>query len=462
MRVLSVAYPFAAVGRDAVGGAEQVLTAIDRALMARGHASTVIACAGSRVAGRHVAIAACDGEIDDAARRRTHAAVAAMARRAMGDADLVHMHGIDFSAYLPPAGPPVLATLHLPPDWYDPAVFHPARDGTWLHCVSAAQHRACPASPALLPPIGNGVPVADFGLARHARRRFALMLGRICPEKGQHLALDAARRADVPLLLAGEAFAYHAHRDYLERRVRPRLDARRRWLGPVGFARKRRLLAAARCLLVPSCAAETSSLVAMEAAACGTPVIAFRAGALPDIVRDGVTGFIVDDADGMADAIGSEHGTSTPEACRGARRGAFRRDADGGGLFRDLPAAAVVTTPGRRSAARRSAAAALAGEWAALWTADARLAVPASGMAAAVVGAVSAPARRAWRCCAAATEGCSGCCRCTSLVAERKVLPMGAGLSDYHDALLDPDAPTDAARRAAARGAGADAICRAI
>ncbi|NHV87620.1 glycosyltransferase, partial [Escherichia coli] len=84
----------------------------------------------------------------------------------------------------------------------------------------------------------------------------------------------------VPLLVAGALYPYPAHVDYFEREVRPLLDATRRFVGPVGFARKRRLLSAARCLLVPSLAAETSSLVAREAAACGTPVVAFPSGAL--------------------------------------------------------------------------------------------------------------------------------------------------------------------------------------
>ena len=83
----------------------------------------------------------------------------------------------------------------------------------------------------------------------------------------------------------------------------PRLDRRRRFLGPLGFARKRRLLAAARCLLVPSLARETASLVAMEALACGTPVIAFPNGALAEVVEDGRTGFLVENTREMAAAI---------------------------------------------------------------------------------------------------------------------------------------------------------------
>src|SRR3546814_2650975 len=115
------------------------------------------------------------------------------------------MHGIDFHHYLPPPGVPVLVTLHLPPGWYPEACFRPDRPETWLHCVSLSQQRACPPGARLLPPIENGVPVEDLA-ARHAKRRFVLTLGRLCPEKGFHIAVDAPNRADLPLLIAGEVF----------------------------------------------------------------------------------------------------------------------------------------------------------------------------------------------------------------------------------------------------------------
>ena len=315
MRVLTVAYPFAAMGPDAVGGAEQVASALDFALVAAGHESVVVAAEGSVVAGRLHPVPSVTGEIDADVRAGQHTRVRA-AIAAEPDVDLIHMHGIDFFDYVPDAGAPVLATLHLPPDWYPPAIFSGRAS---LNTVSVAQHRACPPSARWVGTVANGVPLVA---TRHARRGFALMLGRICPEKGQHLALRAAHAANVPLLLAGVTYPYPEHQAYLREQVRPLLDARRRLIGPIGLARKRRLMSAARCVLVPSLAAETSSLVAMEAAACGTPVIAFRAGALPDTVRDGVTGFIVDDVAGMVRAFGRLT-TIDPEACRREAKARF-------------------------------------------------------------------------------------------------------------------------------------------
>jgi glycosyltransferase involved in cell wall biosynthesis len=318
LTVVSVAYPFAPVTADPAGGAEQVLAQLDRALVRAGHRSRVIAADGSRTAGALVILPGPADAITEAHRAVVYGRLNALLEEIVraGAADLIHLHGLDFDRYLPPPGVPVLATLHLPIDWYAPEALRPGRPRTGLNPVSADQARRAPPDIALLPPIPNGVDT-DAYRPGPAREPYALVLGRVAPEKGFHHALRAARMAGSPLIAAGRVFPYKAHRRYFDAEIAPHLDALRRWAGPVEGAEKRRLIAQARCVLIPSTAPETSSLVAMEALASGTPVIAFRAGALPEIVQHGTTGLIVDTVEEMAEAIRTV-GAIDPAACRRA------------------------------------------------------------------------------------------------------------------------------------------------
>jgi glycosyltransferase involved in cell wall biosynthesis len=323
LTVLNVAYPFAPVSADSVGGAEQVLYLLDEALERSGHRSLVIACEGSRPAGFHISVPSVSGNLHqaeiEAAQRRHHDAIGAALRRC--PIDIVHLHGVDFHAYLPRDGCPILVTLHLPIDWYPVEALTPRRANVWFNCVSRSQHATSAPSAHMLPPIENGIAEHFFATAS-VKRRFALMLARICPEKGVHLAIEAAKRADMPLIICGEVFPYAAHQRYFEKRVKPSLDRQCRFIGPVGLARKRRLLAMASCVLIPSLVSETSSLVAREALACGTPAIAFARGALAETIEDGRTGFLVHDAIQMAQAI-AKASTIDPELCRHSARQRF-------------------------------------------------------------------------------------------------------------------------------------------
>src|SRR5437763_1982756 len=116
LTILGVAYPFARVGPDAVGGAEQVLSRLDAALVRAGHRSIVIACAGSVVSGTLVPTPLPQGTLTRDVRRRAHEHF----RRVIDETvrrygvDLVHLHGVDFAEYLPESDVPALVTLHLP------------------------------------------------------------------------------------------------------------------------------------------------------------------------------------------------------------------------------------------------------------------------------------------------------------------------------------------------------------
>lgn len=300
--VLSIAYPFAPVGPDAIGGAEQILTMLDRAMTEAGWESIVIAQAESRIKGTLIELPVFGQLQSAAAYSEIENILAAVIRQRT--IDIVHAHGFDFDRYVPSLNVPLIATIHLPPEWYSPAAWSRRGSETMRIAVSYSQASRFPDPSLISRVIENGIDLEKFRPSE-GYGDFVIALGRVCPEKGFHLAIDAAARAGCELILGGTVFPYEAHQRYFDTEIAPRLDTKRRFAGPLTREAKQRLLSTARALLIPSLAPETSSLVAMEALACGTPVIAFAAGALPEIVIHGKTGFIVEDVAQMAEAIGA-------------------------------------------------------------------------------------------------------------------------------------------------------------
>lgn len=322
MNILSVAYPLLPVGPDSAGGSEQILFLMDRGLVGAGHRSIVIAAKGSQISGELIESAVSAGEITDEVRRDAKQVHIESIRHALRrhPIDLIHFHGLDFYTYVPEQAVPMLATLHLPVSFYPPYIFDNAE--LTLNCVSQTQANSVPGL-SKPPVVFNGIDTERYRDGS-GERNFLLVLTRICPEKGVHIALELAHRLDVRLIIAGPVHPFRDHEIYFSERVQPLLDEKRQYVGAVDLDTKAALLAGARCVLIPSLVAETSSLVAMEAITSGTPVIAFRSGALPEVVEHNETGFIVDSEDQMIDAV--QHvGEISPETCRA--RAALRFDA---------------------------------------------------------------------------------------------------------------------------------------
>ena len=321
MRILYVAYPMLPISASVPGGAEQALWVLEREMAGRGHQTAVAACEGTQIAGKLVATGQAPAELDAFEQRKTEHedAVVAEIRRAQAAGepyDVVHDHGGSFWQRAREVSAPVLATLHLPKTFYWRRAFDVVAVNVFFNCVSLSQQRSFVDIPHMLGVVNNGIRIEDFPPPGASRDDSLLWIGRICEEKGPHIAIEVAKKAGLPIVLAGDVYRFSYHQNYYEREIWPRLDnGTVKRIGPPSFADKLKLLSGARALLVTSSVEETSSLVAMEAMACGTPVIAFNLGALPEIVNEGVTGFLVNTPEEMAAAIGRT-AQIVPQACR--------------------------------------------------------------------------------------------------------------------------------------------------
>lgn len=161
--------------------------------------------------------------------------------------------------------------------------------------------------------IYNALPIADFPLETE-KENYLLFLGRITPTKGLPEAIAVARATRVPLFIVAKVDP--VDQEYYEAEIKSQIDGEFvRYLGEADFATKVAYLKKARCLLFPIQWEEPFGLVMVEALACGTPVIAFRRGSVPEIIQDGVNGYIAETVEQMAGDVARLSALS-PQLCR--------------------------------------------------------------------------------------------------------------------------------------------------
>jgi glycosyltransferase involved in cell wall biosynthesis len=304
-RILYVAYPLLQVHHESAGGAEQILWTLEREMARTGVHTTVAASAGSRVSGELFSTGQPCTQPDDYDRRRVEhedRVIDFVRRRAREGKplDLIHDHSGSFWRRAAEVDVPVLATLHLPRSFYPADSFDGVPANVSFNCVSDSQARTFADLHALAGVVPNGIALDCYkstdDVAQRTDRQGLLWLGRICEEKAPHLAMDIAQRASMPITLSGQVYPFSYHQQYFDREIAPRLQTmpNAKFISAPSAELKWRLLRESLALLITSLAEETSSLVAMEAAASGTPVVAFSKGAHAEIVKEGVTGFLVE------------------------------------------------------------------------------------------------------------------------------------------------------------------------
>lgn len=172
--------------------------------------------------------------------------------------------------------------------------------------------------------IYNGIDL-DFFTPVEEPGEYLLFLGRISPKKGTHLAIELAHRSGRPLVIAG--YVPPDEEEYFSAEIKPRLDGRRvDYVGPVGPKDRDRLMGHALALVHLITVPEPFGLVLAEAQACGTPVVGFGKGSVPEVIRDGETGFVVEDLQQAVAAV-ERLDTLSRRRCRSWAEESFSADA---------------------------------------------------------------------------------------------------------------------------------------
>ncbi len=303
LRIAMVVPPWLTVPPPGYGGLEQVVAGLVDALVERGHAVTVFG-AGRRHGTRAGYVATCDDlqydRLGEALPELAHLAhVGHLVSPA--DFDVVHDHTTIGPLVAGRRAVPTVATVHGNPVGEYGTVLSDTDQGVGLVAISHTQRRLNPGLP-WVGTVHNALDVADVPHKTAPGRGPVLWLARFSPDKGPDVAIGACRAAGLPLVLAGKCNE-PAERRYFEQVVEPMLDDDVTVVFNADRAAALRMLVDARCLIMPIQWEEPFGMVILEAMATGTPVVALRRGAVPELVRPGVTGLVCDRPDDLPGAL---------------------------------------------------------------------------------------------------------------------------------------------------------------
>ena len=314
LRIAVVAPPFLPVPPTGYGGIERMVAVLVEGLVKAGHDVTLFAAAESVTSARLVSPLLATVPLGDPAAAADELYHTTAAYLAAGEFDIVHDHtgtGPALGAVLG-GSPPVIHTLHGPWTEHSRRFLGLVADRVHLVAISHAQ-RAANRALHYAGVVHNGIDLAAHPF-NPDKEDFVVFVGRVSPEKRPEVAVEVARRAKLPLVMIVKR-SEPAEQAYWEEVVAPRLGDDVAVLDEPPHEVKVDLLGRARAMLFPIDWPEPFGLVLAEAMACGTPVIARPLGAAPEIVTDGVTGFLCSTPDEMADAVAAAKYLA-PKDCR--------------------------------------------------------------------------------------------------------------------------------------------------
>lgn len=305
MRIAIISTPHIPTPPAGYGASELIAGLLAEGLERRGHQVRLFACAGSLAL-----VHECRSFPETAAARSFDQRELVHLGHALAesdDCDLIHNHCLSVgSAFAGLTPRPLLTTLH-----YIHPIVRAFPNAAYV-AVSDQQRRAL-SELNVIGRVYNGIDLRQFPLSLQ-RDDYLLFLGRFHPNKGADTAIEVANRLGRRLIIAAPS-PPDDQREWFEQRVRPHLRGSIEWIGPVEGAAKARLLGGATATLLPIRWDEPFGLVMAESMACGTPAIAFRRGAAPELIRDGQTGFLADDVEQFTAAV-ERASDLDPGACR--------------------------------------------------------------------------------------------------------------------------------------------------
>lgn len=314
MRIALVAPPWYTIPPERYGGIEMVVAGLADGLVAAGHSVILVAVGRTGTRAQTVLRSYPEPQSDRlqaALPEVVHAAFVHQALREV-DVDLVHDHSTAGPLTATGRSIPTVVTAHNDVSGEFGRILRHLSGDVAPVAVSASQRRTAPDLD-WAGVVHNGVEVDAYPFS-DAKEDYVLFLGRMGADKGAHVAIDAARAAGRRIVLAAKCLEPTEH-EYFAAQIEPRLGPDVEWLGEVDADRKTALLVGASALLFPVAWDEPFGLVMVEAMACGTPVVALHRGAVPEVVVDGVTGWVCDDPAGISRALGRLHELD-PAACR--------------------------------------------------------------------------------------------------------------------------------------------------